>query len=432
MTTSNTTAVTLSDKQLYNQGRYSAYVTPFNVGSLTYGSDYTETLQFTSGSLLSSATANWSFPTTSSTGIKSFLSIDYGDYLNTAPPITVTSSRISDITTLAEGINFTMSGNLQGFDVITDMFLTKTAGKNTTNAAEVEILLHSPTFSQNWVAYLPSLGSVTIYGITWNVAKATLSSGLPDYIFMPVNGADVASGGINIKTMLQYLVSNGSLNSSLYFNGLATGVEPSSGSGTWTMNNYGVTYSTTAPVPVVTTALAHQTGKTINGVEYTYDPTLTGKADANSTVSLYDSGATVAQVTTDSTGAWAYSAASFSDGYHNITATETNSYGNSRSSSVAFMLNKTANTITEFFKYVTGQGTNGIYTADPFLNGWTSPNTPVTISDLGTKIASVVSDSSGYYSYQTTNLAVGSHDIAVSATTLYGSTATKSLAFTFA
>jgi hypothetical protein len=432
MTTFSGALVTLNNNQLFTAGRYSAYITPYNVGSLVYGQDYTESLQLYSGSMPNGVTANWSFPTTTAPLVKSFISVGYGDYLNTTPPTRVVSSRISDITSLKEGINFSYSGNAQGFNVITDIFLTNVAGDNTTNAAEVEIFLHSPTAAQAWVASQRSLGTITIYGITWDVAEATNSSGNPDYSFMPANGADVASGAVNIKSMLQYLVNHAGLSSSLYFNGLATGVEASSGSGSWTLNNFGVSYSTTAPAPVVTISLANQTGQTISGKEYTYDPKLTGTADANATVTLYDSGAAIAQVTADSTGAWTYSGSSLSTGYHDITATEKNSYGNSSSSSVVFMLNKAVNSITEFFNYVTGQGTNGIYTAAPTLNGWTTPNTAVTISDLGSKLASVSSDSSGYYSYQTSNLAIGAHNIAVSSTTLYGSTATKSLAFTFA
>jgi hypothetical protein len=423
--------ITLYDNNPYNSGSYTVNIAAFNVGSLVYGTDYTESMQFQSGAMLSSVTANWSFPITSVQKINSFMAIDYGNYYNTSTAKFVPSSRISDITTLVEGINFTMSGNLQGFNVITDIFLTSVAGNNSTNAAEVEIFFHTPADSQAWFSSLKALGTITIYGITWKVAQGTDSAGLPDYIFMPANGADVTSGAINVKTMLQYLVNNGGLSSSLYFNGLATGVETSSGSGSWTMTNFGVTYATTAPVPGVTVALANQTGQTINGVPYTYNPNLTGKADANSAVTLYDGAAVVATVTSDANGVWSFDGSSLANGYHNIKAAETNSYGNSGSASVAFQLWKTQNSISEMIQYMAGQGTNGVYTVAPDIVGWTSPNTAVQIYDGSTAIGAATSDSSGYYSYQTSNLTDGAHNIGVAATNLYGSTAHASLQFTF-
>ncbi|MDR3449258.1 MAG: Ig-like domain-containing protein, partial [Alphaproteobacteria bacterium] len=430
MTQASKPYVTLYNNQVYNSGSYSVYIAPFNVGSLVYGKDYSETMQLDSSSPNSGVTANWSFPTITAGNIKSFLHIDYGDYNYGSPQKPIASSKIKDITTLSESINFTMSGNTQGSDVIMDLFLTKVAGQSSTNAAEVEVLLHSPTYSQTWVASLHQLGSFTTNGVTWKVAETTIA-GNPDYVFMPANGADVTSGTINVNAMLQYLVAHGGLNSSLYFNGLANGVETSSGSGSWTMNNFSVDYATKAPVPTVTVGLAKQTGKTVNAIEYTYNPTLTGKADANSTVTLYDNGSVAAHVTANSSGVWTYSAASLSDGYHDLKATETNSYGNTASSSVAIQLSRTPNTINEIIQYVAGQGQNGVYSADPKIYGWTAPNTDVTISDLGKQIADVISNSSGYYSYQTTHLAPGAHDIAVSAANIYGSTAHSSLHLNF-
>lgn len=426
------TTKTIYDYQPYNSGSYTLYSSPWNVGSWVYGTDYTESMTFDTANVLSSIKANWSFPTTTSTSIKSFLAIDYGNYYNTTTSKYVPSSRISDLTTLVEGVNFTMSGNLQGFNVITDLFLTTKAGDLSTRAAEVEILLHTPSATKSWAASLTQLGSLTIYGITWTAAVTTNGDGQPDYIFMPANGADVVSGAINVKAMLQYLTSAAGVSGSLYFNGLATGVETISGAGAWTMSNFGVTYSTTAPVPGVTVALADQTGQTVNSVPYTYDPTLTGKADANAAVNIYDGATVVATVNADANGVWTYSGASLANGYHNIKASETNAYGNTGSASVAFQLNETQNSINEMIQYMDGQGSNGVYTVDPDIIGWTTPNMNVLLYDGTKSLGMVTADSSGYYSYQTSNLASGAHTIAVSSTNLYGSAAQASLSFTMA
>lgn len=432
MAVASGSSTTLYDNQRYNSGSYTLYCGAFGVSPLVYGVDYTESMTFQTASVLSSITATWSFPTAAVARIRSFLAVDYGNYSNTTTSKVVTSSRINDITTLVEGINYTLTGNLQGCDVITDMFLTRVAGDNSTNAAEVEIFLHTPSYSKAWISSMKSLGTITIYNIAWTVSQGTDAAGLPDYIFTPANGADLSSGAVNVKAMLQYLVAKGSLSGSLYFNGLATGVETASGAGSWTINNFGVTYATTAPVPGVTVALANQTGQTINGVGYTYDPHLTGKADANSTVTIYDNSAVVATVTTNSSGVWTFDGSSLANGYHSVTAIEKNNYGNTGTASTAFQLRKTPNSISEMIQYVNGQGAGGVYTAAPDIVGWTSPNASVFVYDGNVSLGTVTSDASGYYSYQTANLAVGGHYISVSSYNRFGSLAQNALSFTFA
>jgi large repetitive protein len=139
----------------------------------------------------------------------------------------------------------------------------------------------------------------------------------------------------------------------------------------------------------------------------------------------------VATVTADANGVWTFDGSSLANGYHNIKAAETNSYGNSASASVAFQLWKTQNSINEMIQYMAGQGANGVYTVAPDIIGWTSPNTAVQIYDGANAIGAATSNASGYYSYQTANLTDGFHIIGVSATNLYGSTAHASLQFTF-
>ncbi len=242
---------TISDNQAYQSGSYTAYVAPFDVGSLVYGKGYTETMSINAAEFPNSVTAAWKFPINNVANIRSFIAVDYGDYDYTTPINPITPSTIASLTTLNETIKFTESGNLQGFDIITDMFLTSAPKNNNTDVAEVEIFLHSPTYSQQWAASLTSLGTVTVSGVTWNVSESGAdgnSQGTVDYVFMPANDKDFSSGTINIESMLQFLVTNGGLSGAAYFNGLATGVETDSGSGSWDLIKDSVDPETSSPV----------------------------------------------------------------------------------------------------------------------------------------------------------------------------------------
>ena len=72
-------------------------------------------------------------------------------------------------------------------------------------------------------------------------------------------------------------------------------------------------------------------GNTVNGNQVM----LSGTAQANSTLTLYDGSTKLGTVTVASTGAWFYETGALSTGAHNITATATDSAGNTSASSSA-------------------------------------------------------------------------------------------------
>ncbi|MEO9454008.1 Ig-like domain-containing protein, partial [Chromobacterium phragmitis] len=59
------------------------------------------------------------------------------------------------------------------------------------------------------------------------------------------------------------------------------------------------------------------------------EPTITGTAEANSTVTVYVDGTAVGTATADGSGAWSYNlASSLADGNHSLKATATDAAGN--------------------------------------------------------------------------------------------------------
>jgi hypothetical protein len=425
-------AIKLTDGQIYQYGSYTDYIAAYNKGGLVEGADYSESISLSKLDDPNQVTMSWDWPTETTPSIRSFLAVDYGNYDNTAAATPIASSKISDIAKLTDKISLSLSGDTAGFNVIDDLFLTNAAGGNSAHADEVELFLHASTAAAQWIASAKTIGEVKISGVTWEVAVTTNGCGIPDYLIAPANGQDVTSGTIDLKAMLNYLVSNAGLSSGLYFNGMALGVETLSGDGSLQIKDDSVSYSTTAPTPKLTLALKDATGSTVGTTVYTTDPTLAGKADANVKVTIYDGSTLLASVTADARGDWTYDPTALANGYHDFTVDETNSYGNSASASLATMLNESPINLSEEIAYVAGQAKNGVYSTDPTLCGWTAPDTEVKLYDGAKYLGEVLADSAGYWTEQTRNLSAGSHTLIAAVDDVYGRTATASRTFTIA
>ena len=72
--------------------------------------------------------------------------------------------------------------------------------------------------------------------------------------------------------------------------------------------------------------------------------TLTGTAEANSTVKVYDGATLLGSATADGSGAWSYTTAALTNGAHSLTATATDAAGNTgvASSALSVTIDTTA------------------------------------------------------------------------------------------
>lgn len=236
------------------RGSYSGYIDVYNSADLSTA--HSETITSLTDLFPQNVTMTFDWPDTDDWMIHSFLAIDYGDYYNTPALKPIAPSKLSELGTLTATTNFTLSGNTSGFDVIEDLFLTKAAGNDKTQADEIEILLHTPAYSQYWISTLQSVGSVTVSGVTWNVSVGINYQNIPDFVFSPANRQDVLSSTLDLKAMLAYLESRGSLSSNLYFNGMAFGVETESGAGSLQLSNFSVNYSKASAISSLSVAQA--------------------------------------------------------------------------------------------------------------------------------------------------------------------------------
>ncbi|UTH76148.1 Ig-like domain-containing protein [Chromobacterium sp. IIBBL 290-4] len=154
----------------------------------------------------------------------------------------------------------------------------------------------------------------------------------------------------------------------VYVDGSAVGTATANGSGAWSYNltssladgnhsiratatdaagnvsgqstAYNITIDTSAPSAPTGLALsaATDTGSShTDGVTNANQPTITGNAEANSTVTVYVDGTSVGTATANSSGAWSYNlTSSLADGNHSIRATATDAAGNVSGQSTAY------------------------------------------------------------------------------------------------
>lgn len=232
-------------------------------------------------------------------------------------------------------------------------------------------------------------------------------------------------------------------------NGLHTlTVTATDSAGNTSLPSGGFTYTvdTLAPTAPVITQVADDVGPLIgnlNNGQATNDPlpTLSGTAEANSTVRIYDNGSLIGFTSADGTGAWSFTPGTqLGNGNHALTVTATDAAGNISPTSAVFNIvvdtvAPLAPTIIQAFDDVlpgTGTLSNGAFTNDtrPVLNGSAEAGARVAIYDNGTLLATVTATIDGTWEYLTTTLGNGQHVFNAIATDAAGNVSPVSGGFT--
>jgi hypothetical protein len=233
----------IHDNEAYPAGAYLAYIAPFNKGALIYDRDYTESITVDAAVFPAQSLFSWRWPDTpASAGVYGFSAIDFGDYNNTAVPTPIPARRVGQIRTLNETHDASFAGLLEGFDVIDDLFLTGAPDDNTTNLFEVEVFLHTPRYSADYVRGTRRIGNFVGAGIIWTVAIDESAGHIPDILFMPHDRSDIGSGTVDLRAMLAYLVDARVIPATVYFNGFAFGTETQRGAGEMRVTAFAASY----------------------------------------------------------------------------------------------------------------------------------------------------------------------------------------------
>jgi len=235
----------LGDREFYTRGNFIAWAGPWSTDfgpgkEMKHGVDFADEIAFDPGTFPSKVEFSWHWPlkAPAHTGVYGYNAVSFGSYDGGLPEQAVTPRQIEAITALTETFRFTMARPIGEFNVLSELFLTtEPAG---TKVGEVGFFLHASESAMTFAEAGEQLGDyLDAAGRSWKVAKQPAPHG-PFYLFIP-NG-DVLEGTVDFKAALEFLRGKGHITGKEWFNGLAFGVEPVTGSGSMRLEKWELTY----------------------------------------------------------------------------------------------------------------------------------------------------------------------------------------------
>ena len=189
------------------------------------------------------------------------------------------------------------------------------------------------------------------------------------------------------------------------------------------------TAGTTAPV--VTASLSVDTGSS-SADKVTTNPTITGTGNAGAVVTITEGTTTLGTTTANASGVWTFTPTTLANGVHTITASETDSSGNTGSASLTFTLDTVAPLAPTIASFSPDTGLTGDHLTNVntvTLTGTAEANSTVKLSEGTTSLGAATANSSGAWSFTTGALANGLHSVTAAATDAAGNTGAPSTAF---
>ena len=190
---------------------------------------------------------------------------------------------------------------------------------------------------------------------------------------------------------------------------------------------------TVAPNAPTVAAFSNDTGVVGDGITAANVQTLTGTAEAGSTVNVYDGATLLGNATANASGAWSFTTSTLSDGAHAFTAKAVDAAGNVSAASAALSLKvdtvaPNAPTVASFSND-TGVVGDGITAANvQTLTGTAEAGSTVNVYDGATLLGTATANVSGAWSFTTATLADGAHAFTAKATDAAGNISAASAA----
>ena len=170
-----------------------------------------------------------------------------------------------------------------------------------------------------------------------------------------------------------------------------------------------VTVDTVAPVAPTIASFSPDTGTVGDGITNASTLILTGLAEANSTVKVYDGATLLGTAIASSAGAWSFTTVALANGTHSLTATATDAAGNVSAASAATGVTvdtvaPVAPTIASFSPDTGTVGDGITKTATLTLSGSAEANSTVKVYDGATLLGTATANGSGAWSFTTAAL----------------------------
>ncbi|MCA6120243.1 right-handed parallel beta-helix repeat-containing protein, partial [Bradyrhizobium sp. WSM 1738] len=188
----------------------------------------------------------------------------------------------------------------------------------------------------------------------------------------------------------------------------------------WNNNTDATPYPTSAPPPPSTptapsaptiASFSNDTGVAGDGITNDNTLQLKGTAAANSTIKIYDGSTQIGTTTATSTGSWDYITSVLTNAKHVLTATATNSSGQTSAASGAVTV--TVDTVAPTAPVLSS---NSIVNTNQIrLSGTAEANSTVTVYDGTTVVGTGTANSTGAWSITSNALSTGTHTLTTKA-----------------
>ena len=272
--------------------------------------------------------------------------------------------------------------------------------------------------------------------------SGVIGDGITNANILTVSGSATANSTVNVydgSTLLGTATTNGSGAWSFTTATVADGshsftaTDTLSGVTSAASAALSVTVDTVAPTAPTIASFSNDSGTAGDHITNDSTPTLTGTAEANATVKVYDGATLLGTTTANGSGAWSFTTAALANGAHSLTATATDAAGNASAASAAMSItvDTVAPTVSESLASDTGSSASDHITSNATLTGTGDPNAVVHFTVDGNPVAgTATANGSGAWSFTPTGLADGAHTVVASETDAAGNTGTTSFSFT--
>ncbi len=236
-----------SNAQYNTNGPWSAYAGAWGASSLTYGTDYTQSIEFNNTAFPNGVLFSWSFPLYGGPdGVWSYPCIVYGstpELTNSTVPSTQVANLNLSVTYSAE-----LTANSGQLDTIFDIWLTsKPYGDMSTATYELEII---PQTDWHYSGYAYTFSDASLQNASVYVSPNWGGNAWTNIVVEP--SSEMLAGTISISDILKNLIWNGVITGQEYLSGVEFGPEPGSGSGTLYIDSMNYQWTSTATVRLAT------------------------------------------------------------------------------------------------------------------------------------------------------------------------------------
>lgn len=236
--------IRLGARQPFEKGHYTAFAQPWagaNDRLLSGWSSQADRISVDAAHFPGNSEIGWLWPWAPrgvAVGVWGYDFLSFGQYDGGSDEVAITPRRVRDIRQLQQHFDWSRAILVGDANVLTEFYLRSNPADSDSKLVEIGWFLHTPARTRNFVVSGRQIGIFT----DGQKRRWRVSMDEKYCTFMPLNGADVSSGTIDMLEAVRWLQARGVVRADAWFTGVALGVEPVWGTGTVRVKHWSVAY----------------------------------------------------------------------------------------------------------------------------------------------------------------------------------------------